>query len=220
MNQIDFSILICSIHCRANSLQKLLDEICIQSTERSKIEVLTNIDAKGSKTTGKKRNELLDLAKGKYVAFVDDDDMILPGYVESILNAIQLGPDVVGFKGYITTDGKEKIDWIISKDLNYEAVKDLNGNKVYHRYNNHLSPIKLSIAKEIRFPDKFIGEDYEYATLLKNSGMIKTEVFIDKFLYHYDYRNKTPAVQTVQEPKQKKIYVQPKRGRQNSRRII
>ena len=38
------------------------------------------------RTIGKKRDEMLKLAQGKYVTFVDDDDRISDDYVDEIMN--------------------------------------------------------------------------------------------------------------------------------------
>ena len=61
------SILICSIEERNQKLQRLLALLAKQATPD--VEVLTSIDNK-KKSVGQKRNELLDRARGQYVAFV------------------------------------------------------------------------------------------------------------------------------------------------------
>ncbi len=44
------------------------------------------------------RNLALEIASGEYVTFFDSDDMLLDGYVESVLSAIQThSPDVIEF---------------------------------------------------------------------------------------------------------------------------
>ena len=136
-------------------------------------------------TTGAKRNKLINLAQGKYVVFIDDDDTISKDYISQIMNALQSEPDAVGFKGWITTNGRDKREWKISKDFPYETQ-----GRTYLRYNNHLSPMKKEIALQVPYPDLTYGEDYQFATALKESGLIKTEVFIDRHLYNYNYRTK------------------------------
>ena len=107
--------------------------------------------------------------------------------VSEILKAISNGePDVIGFCGAMTTNGHSRIHWKISKDLPYDAHEE-NGVKYYRRFNNHLSPIKKEIALQIGYKDIYVGEDYDYAVRLKESRLIKTEVFINKELYFYNY---------------------------------
>jgi glycosyltransferase involved in cell wall biosynthesis len=176
------SILICSIPKRKMMLSFLTKELLRQIGQ---LEVQFIADSSMDITTGAKRNSLIQKASGKYVTFIDDDDTIAKDYVSQILNALKSEPDAVGFKGWITTNGRDKREWKISKDFPYEQK-----GRTYLRYNNHLSPIKREIALQIGYPDTTYGEDYDYATRLKESGLIQTEVFIDKHLYNYNYRTK------------------------------
>ena len=58
---------------------------------------------------------------------------------------------------------------------------------MYERYPNHLNCIKSSIAKQFKFPEINFGEDTLWADKVFKSGLIKTEHFIDKVIYHYKY---------------------------------
>jgi len=62
---------------RRGTLNRLLNLLNQQMTIefKKKVEILINIDD-GSKQVGTKRNEILDSASGKYVCFIDDDDMV------------------------------------------------------------------------------------------------------------------------------------------------
>lgn len=141
------------------------------------IEVLAD---NGEGSVGVKRQRMIEAAQGDYVCFIDDDDQIDPTYVSSILKALSTGPDVVGFCGIITTNGRGARRFKISKDCNYEEKRG-----VYYRYNNHLSPVKRSIALQVGYKDMTVFEDHDYATRLQ--PFIKTEVFIDQNLYYYRY---------------------------------
>jgi len=56
-------------------LNTLLEELRRQCIENSAldVEVLTSVDNK-EKSTGRKRQELLEAATGKYIIFIDDDE--------------------------------------------------------------------------------------------------------------------------------------------------
>lgn len=166
---------------RAKMLDALIGELLTQIDD-APVEIITD---DGSASTGAKRNSLLRKATGQYVAFVDDDDSILPGYIAHILAALRERPDAVGFNGYITTNGRNQQEWKISRNFGY-----ITEGGVHYRFNNHLSPMRRSIALAIGFPDKSYGEDYDFAVRLKESGLIKTEVYINKHLYHYKYITK------------------------------
>ena len=100
------SILICSLHKRKALLDQLLHEIDKQIKESGgvgKVDVLLNIDNK-EKSTGVKRQELLDQATGKYIIFIDDDDWIEPCYVSELLKAAESDADCFAINGWITTN--------------------------------------------------------------------------------------------------------------------
>lgn len=174
------SILICHLPHRKPLLDKLLFEIRSQiSAGRYEVEILVD---PGPGTVGTKRQRLLDIAQGEYVCFVDDDDEVSSDYLSSIIP--HLGEyDVIGFQGDITTNGRNLKIFTISRLHSYEEKKG-----IYYRFNNHLSPVRRSIALQIGFKDMSHGEDYDYGLRLHESGLIKTEKYIYKPLYHYKYR--------------------------------
>ena|ERR1700744_5011654 len=188
------SILIPTIYKRAGELSLLLRELYRQVEvlqANDKVEILVMPDHgsdAGGKTTGEKRNELMSIATGKYCIGHDDDDWPPSYYIEELLKAAESDADCFAMSGIITTNGKDEKSWFISKDLDYKALYDENGREVYHRYSNHITCIKTDIARQIKFPAKTIGEDYEWATALKNSGLLKTEFNIERFpMYHYKF---------------------------------
>lgn len=175
------SILIPSLACRVNQLKSLVANLDAQA-KGLPVELITWVDNK-EKSTGAKRNDLLNLAKGEYVAFFDDDDKPANDYVTSILNALESNPDCVGFKGWYY-HGRKKYEWYISNAMPYvDAIIDKK--TIYLRHTNHLAPIRREIALQIGYADKTREEDYDYAVRLRESGLIKTEAFINKHLYHY-----------------------------------
>ena len=187
------SILIPSTFDRHEITHDLIDDLLRQAEEegeKDNIEILTAFDNR-EESTGSKRDYLIRKAKGKYVCFVDSDDYVTTDYIKLILSEIKKGVDVVGFKGWITTNNKNRTSWIISKDMPYDTVTNIRGDAIlYRRFNNHLSPIKREIALQIGYRDMYVGEDYDYAVRLKASGLIKTEGFINKEIYHYKYITK------------------------------
>ena len=184
------SILIASMYKRAGMLASLLRGLENQIEEngaKDQVEILVNVDA-GQKPTGKKRNELIEQAKGKYIIQVDDDDWVPEYYVQELLKAAESDADCAAISGIITTDGTNEKRWYISKDLNYCSLIDTDGRECYHRYTNHITMCKREIAIQIKFPDETFGEDYEWATKLHKSGLLKTEYKIERFpMYIYRF---------------------------------
>jgi hypothetical protein len=64
--------------------------------ENGDVEILMLTDNK-LRTVGDKRQALVDLAQGVYIAFVDDDDDVAPQYIERVLEGCRAGVDVVTF---------------------------------------------------------------------------------------------------------------------------
>lgn len=125
----------------------------------------------------------MQLATGSHIIFLDDDDWVNSKYVVSIFAAIQYhNPDVVTFKGWMTTDGKSRVNFTIKLGEDY-----VERGGVYYRYPNHLCAIRKSIAMKVPFQNIRHQEDYNFATALKNKGLLKTEVHIDEELYHYRF---------------------------------
>lgn len=185
------SILIPTLPDRKHFLNDVLKNITEQLNVLlawDKVEVLTDPRDR-SFTTGRKRNDLLEQAKGKYVWFVDDDDYIYDYAIDEILKAALKEPDVIGINGIMTTDGSKQVDWEIRLGHPYKAVQK-GGKEYYLRFPNHITPMKRVHAIRVKFPDKTVFEDYEWAKSLNDAGYLKTQEIIDKPMYHYQCRTK------------------------------
>lgn len=193
---MNLSILIPTISKRKELLYSLLSEferqiggdlrITFGEIKRyifSDIEIL--IDKDQDLCLGAKRNRLLQNAKGKYICFFDDDDFPASDYIKKLLAAFESDPDCVSLRGIMTTNGRNPE--IFEHSLKYSAWKTTENTVKYERYPNHLNCIRASIAKQIPFPDKNYGEDFDWSTKLHESGLLKTEYYTDKVLYHYKY---------------------------------
>lgn len=182
--QIKLSILIPTLDGREKYLDRVMGIIDKQKTPE--VEVLTFKDD-GQRLTGTKRNVLVHQARGQYVSFVDDDDRVAPDYVPLVLRAIQTGPDVVGMYGVITIDGEDARKRRFYHSLKYDKWFTKGGH--YYRCPNHLNPVKREIAMKVPYKDVVFDEDFMYSMALRNSGLLKTEVYVDSCLYLYDFRS-------------------------------
>lgn len=84
-----WTILISAIPERFHLVQPLLYSLLeAQGVSRmSEVELLYLMDNR-RRTVGAKRNDLLGIARGEYVSFVDDDDEVSPNYVPTLYKAI------------------------------------------------------------------------------------------------------------------------------------
>jgi len=181
-SQTRLSILVCSIKQRQALLQRLLSVIQKQKTEE--VEILTEVDD-GKMKIGRKRNKLLDRAKGDYVCFIDDDDdLVSDDYVSKILAAIQNDPDCCSLEGIYTVDGKNPAKFIHSVEYKkWETIAE-NGKTIYIRCPNHLNAIKRELVLKTRFNDALSqGEDRDFSDRLL--PLLKKESKIEGNIYRY-----------------------------------
>jgi hypothetical protein len=175
------SILICTIPRRKHLLNRLL--WILKKQENKQTEILT-LSEENDMPIGNKRNRLLDMAKGEYVCFIDDDDTVSDDYVRKILKAIESKPDCCSLDGLYTIDGKNPVLFKHSLDYKEWGSTIENGEKVYLRYPNHLNAIKRELALKTRFDDTLsVGEDKDFSERLL--PLLKNESKINGILYHY-----------------------------------
>jgi hypothetical protein len=90
------SILTPTIPGREKQLAALQAEIEKQAGDLP-VEHLCLCDNK-KRSIGAKRQALVDIARGHYIAFVDDDDKVRPAYIHSLVAAMKSSPDVITFE--------------------------------------------------------------------------------------------------------------------------
>ncbi len=179
------SILICSLTSRSELLGRLLCTLNFQMVDE--VEIIINSDG-GGKTTGQKRNELINSAQSKYIVFIDDDDLVSDNYVSLILDAVKNDCDVVGIHLLMTRNGVLNSECRTYHSLKYKSWWDENdpdrpGKKRYFRNPNHLNPVRREFAFNTGFPEIDSGEDHEYSKRLL--PLLKTESYIEHPIYYY-----------------------------------
>lgn len=182
---IKLSILIATIQERQGQFLALKSYIEAQLPE-SGVEVVFCCDNR-EMSIGAKRQQLLEMAQGEYVCFIDDDDMIHPEYVPKIMSAIGMGVDCVGF--LVALDGWENNRIICSLSNQWQGWYDNVGGYRFVRCPNHLSVLKREHCLAIGYRDKRGGEDADFSLALKASGLVKTEHFITEIMYEYRFKH-------------------------------
>ena len=189
-----WTIGILTIPERKDVLNRILNHLNDNTPERYKnrIEIIVNEDNK-EHTIGYKRQEVLEKAKGKYISFIDDDDMVSISYISKIADILNTEKyDGVGFLGIFY---ENKIPMLLFSHSNTNTSHYLSDDsKIRHRPLNHLNPVLLSIAKTIGYSDLNFGEDMDYCDKLSISNLIKKQNMINEVLYHYlfdDNKSKT-----------------------------
>lgn len=177
---IDLSIIIPTYNTN-EYLSKLLYELNKQIKDKKNIEVIVIDDGsiekpnfeyswlkciyleKNSGGASKPRNVGLDIAKGRYITFVDSDDLVLDNYLQKILKEIEKNPDI------IFLSWKDKNGTII---MNYKPY-DWNCSVWCRVY-------KREIIGNIRFDENLrIAEDWKFNKDIKynNYSSIKDVIY-------------------------------------------
>lgn len=137
---------------------------------------------------GKKRQLMVERADSEYVVGVDSDDWVSDDYISSIMTALESNPDCVGFeiecsglKGKTASASNQWSEW-----------GEKRGRFYYVRTPYQKNPTRRDIVLEIGYKDKRYAEDSCYSKRLKDSGLIKTEVYIPRVLYYYRYKYQNP----------------------------
>lgn len=125
------------------------------------------------------RNMALDICTGDYICFIDNDDMVLPEYLESIYNAIQ--------------DNYDFVTWQWYSDDTYVEMSDLDiKNPLKHNWALWGYCFKKELWNNMKFPcEKSYGEDRIIFDIITED---KKGYFIKKPLYKYKWYNNTDSL--------------------------
>ena len=178
------SILIATLDSRRSRFERLYTKLRLQILSfglHGRIEIFSNRDG-GQKTIGQKRNELVAIARGDYVAFIDDDDDCSPDYVARLASACAEGRDCVGIVGKVMWHGRWTPFVHSLRYKRYERLKD----GTFTRPPNHLNAIKRVISATHPFTKKNYGEDTDQCMSMVAAGALKTEAFAaGSAIYYY-----------------------------------
>ena len=178
------SVLICSVADRFKRFS-VIEKLCKQAEPFDDVEILWLGDNRRV-ATGAKRNRLLDLASGDYVAFVDDDDEIADDYIESIRSAADENSSVLCFEALWSRDGESRGYADYSMKHEQDSSRRIGiGQVKFLRQPTHICAIHRNLALATRFNDISLGEDRDFSSRLR--PLLKTETKIDKCLYFYNW---------------------------------
>lgn len=178
------SILIPAVYERG--LGPLYANLAEQAAEFPAVEILTLFDNR-RRSTGLKRQALLDLAKGEYITCLDDDDNVASDYIVTVLEALrEQTPDVLSFNSEATLDNGNPFIVRTGLDLPNEQCRQVDGRWVdITRKPWHWCVWSAVHAKQATFPDGYIDDDWFWLRQLM--WRVKKEHHIDRTLHYYRY---------------------------------
>jgi len=180
------TICVCTLLERYDSfLKDCLHELKKQIEPfKNEVELLVHLDNR-NRLLGEKRNEMLSCAKGEYIVFVDDDDVLNENYISEILKATNTGVDVITFIVNVSINGGKY------KPCHYSLTynNDYNTDEAYFRLPKHICAVKKKLALQTKYKALTFGEDSDYSKRLK--PILKSELIINEVLYNYNYNIKT-----------------------------
>jgi len=195
---IKFSILILSIPSRLHFLVPLMQKLEGQIGDRQDVEIISIMDNK-SFGISEKRNELLKLARGSHLAWIDDDDDVADNYVDRLTETIEKNPnvDVISFNQICYLEKMEAKVFAKMGNPHEDVVFDYASM----RYKDTLRPPyhwcvwKTSLAQsedfrsDVMITGSDMGEDIDWLTRLYPK--VKSSVYLDKDVLHiYRYSEK------------------------------
>jgi hypothetical protein len=136
---------------------------------------------------GAKRQALVDIARGEYWSFVDDDDDVSDDYVSSLLAGIETGADVITFHQRATYNGLES-------EVHFNAAhKDeaYNPGGITKRAPWHVCAWRRERVADCVFGDLAYHEDTVWC--MQARPLIRTAHHIPKVLHIYRHDATTTA---------------------------
>lgn len=176
------SVLIPSLPERAAKLGELLSVLHKQDDPRLEVIVLTD---NRRRTLGAKRNAMVRMAQGLYVAHIDDDDLVSPDYFATVDEHLH-DVDVVAYDAGVSFNGGPEFRVTTRLGAPIEHPQNLGDN----RYSDIVRPPwhwccwRRDFAARFPFPeDRNWTEDWGF--LSQALPAVKTWHKIDRILFHH-----------------------------------
>ena len=180
------SILIPTVPVRMGPVAALIASLSWQN-EKGLAEILYFGDDR-SRTIGAKRNGLLGLARGKYVAFCDDDDSVSGDYISAITTAAEKNASVISFRQEAIWDGHRSEIHFSIKNRNELFVP----GGITNRFPWHVCAWRRDLAQSCVFSEKNWGEDADWVEQI--TPLARNEIHIPQVLHHYEHGSNSLAV--------------------------
>jgi len=146
------------------------------------VELLVFLDNR-QRTIGEKRDALVQMSRGEFIAFVDDDDDVADEYIAALVGAAERSSadvSVITFDQRASVNGAEAICSFSLRHRNEPFAQPS-----FKRSAWHVCAWRGDMARRVRFPATNYGEDWAWAKHLVIDA--KGEYHIDRVLHAYRY---------------------------------
>ena len=172
------SVLIPTVPERMDKVVTLIKSLSKQNN--GKAEILYFGDDR-KRTIGAKRNGVLSLARGKYVAFCDDDDRVSGDYISAITQAAEKDVSVISFRQSAIWNGQHsEVEFSIKNTNEAFAPKSIT-----KRFPWHVCAWRREIAQQCVFSEKNWGEDADWVE--QAAAHARNEIHIPRVLHYYEH---------------------------------
>lgn len=187
------SVLIPSLPERLPKLTELMT--CLERQHHPQMEVLCLMDNR-TRSLGEKRNALIRMARGKFIANIDDDEMLSDDYFLQLYDALEEDVDLVAYNATATLNGSKPFRVITGMGFENEQPRLLKDGSYsdIRRTPWHWCSWRRELALQCKFPEWHDGAEDAY-WLKQALPLAKTwrKVEADLFHHRYDARTSTFA---------------------------
>ena len=191
MPDIKLSVLVAGIPERLPCT--VLADLCRQATGKP-VQLVYLLDNRVA-SVGDKRSDLLAMARGEYVTFVDDDDGVATDYVARLLEAIAAanGADVITFAQKCTHADTGVVEWCrYGLTMDYKRIQVAGQPGVFNWEGKpaHTMLWRRELVQRVDFPSRDFGEDVGWVQ--RACELAKTEYEIAGWTgYYYNFNPAT-----------------------------
>lgn len=177
-----------------NELHKQLQHMQTFHSSLGEIEILVDERKRfldGGPSIGKKREDLVKRATGRYCNFLDDDENIAPNYLETLVRLCCQDKDVCTFRAIAKLDNYWAIYDMRLNQHNEQSTPD----KTVLRGAWHTCPVRTEYAQRYEFDDISYGEDAKW--MGKVLSDCKDEAHSDAVILQYNHNSKTSEADKI-----------------------
>ena len=176
-----WSILTPTLSSRQAKFLDLMGVLLPQAEADGRVEVVA-LHNDGERSIAEYRQALLEDARGGYISFADDDDMVEGDFVAAVTAAMESRPDYIAFRHAYYANGVREPRPVVT-GIQYEHWHDTADALV--RGVTHINPVRSELAKQADFrrPSEGRLEDVSYVEAI--IPLLRTQAEIPRVLYHY-----------------------------------